>query len=111
MADDVQEKRPYEETVKSAGLFEDIEESKAKQASAPGADLESLADEIESGLPGEEGPSPLPRESGETPALQPSEPSIGELFSKLVKMAPKEKVRIEDHSIGSLFKKYFTKRG
>lgn len=108
MADDAQEKRPYEETVKSAGLFEEIEESTAKQESVPGASLESLAERIESESPGEEVRSAKPSRS-ETP--EPSEPSIGELFSQLVRMAPKEKVRIEDHSIGSLFKKYFTKRG
>lgn len=108
MADDNQEKRPYEETVKSAGLFEEIEESTAKQESVPGASLESLAEQMESEAPGAEGSSSQAFPS-ETP--EPSEPSIGELFSQLVRMAPKEKVRIEDHSIGSLFKKYFTKRG
>lgn len=108
MADDVQQKRPYEETVRSAGLFEDIEESKAGQKSAPEATLESLADEMESKFPGEGASSPQPSPAA-TP--EPSEPSIGELFSPLVKIAPKEKVRIENDSIGSLFRKYFTRRG
>ena len=40
-----------------------------------------------------------------------AEPSIGALFSKLVKMSPQEKIRIEKDSIGSLFKKYISKRG
>jgi hypothetical protein len=44
-------------------------------------------------------------------APEEKEPSIGELFSKLVKMSPPDKIRIEQDSIGSLFKKFITKRG
>jgi len=69
-------------------------------SSEQGMKAERLAE-----LPPEEA-SPV----GETAPGQ-KEPSIGELFSKLVKMSPPEKIRIEQNSIGSLFKKFITKRG
>ena len=55
--------------------------------------------------------SPKPTDSSPGTEGEGAEPSIGALFSKLVKMSPQEKIRIEKDSIGSLFKKYIGKRG
>ncbi len=91
--DNKQEKQPYEETVESAKLFEDIEQSRIKQAAEK---------------PSEQEGSKQPSSEEQDKA---AEPSIGELFSTLVRMSPEDKIRIESDSIGSLFKKYINKRG
>ena len=108
MAGDEQQKKPYDETMESAKLFEDIKQSKAKQASNTKGHLKAQPAKAAPQTSAErEGPDrPSPGEKGKA-----TEASIGELFSNLVKMSPQEKIRIEDHSIGSLFKKYLSKRG
>jgi hypothetical protein len=61
--------------------------------------------------PGAASQSSKPTDSSPGAKGEGAEPSIGALFSKLVKMSPQEKIRIEKDSIGSLFKKYISKRG
>ena len=121
--DGERENVPYEETLEAAKMLEEISESLGKQASSE----EKLADKsseglVEAGEKSEElrAASPPPgaaegaeatnrssssREASPGEKGEPEEPSIGELLSDLVKMLPPEKIRVEEGSIGSLFKK------
>lgn len=98
------EDRPYEETLHAARVFKEIARS-AGDKPAP-----SDVGKTDSRPSGPTVPTNQPEktESGTLPPgkEKPSEPSIGELFSKLVKTSPPGKIRIEEGSIGSLFKKY-----
>ncbi len=117
-----QESRPYDETLEAARSLDDIASSPRKQRptgdqkqhSHPQADKAASLPPEGSGkteppsaaaTPGQPAHSDLP------PSEEKKEPSIGELFSKLVRMSPQDKIRIEQDSIGSLFKKYISKRG
>ncbi|NQT84049.1 hypothetical protein HQ563_13570 [bacterium] len=106
--DGQRENEPYDETVEAAKMLEDIAQSSRKQSASP----EKKAHTLES-RPDRE-VKPHLRGGSKHPSLvgkeEPGEPSIGELFSGVVKMSPQEKVRIEEGSIGSLFKKYIEKR-
>ncbi len=122
--DGEQGNRPYEETLEAAKILEEVARSAGKKP-APSAKGKHPSET------GALGTAKLPDESSEERAQagersdvieagrapssgqkeQPGGVCIGELFSNLVKMSPQEKVRIEEGSIGSLFKKYIGKRG
>jgi hypothetical protein len=128
-----QESQPYDETLDAAKIFENISRSAAKKSRQSGNTQQTpeTKDEPEEDLTGEQKDAPNttvtpPGQAGgdkaasrpttsDRPLLdkkeQPTEQSVGELFSKLVRMSPEDKIRIEQDSIGSLFKKYITKRG
>ena len=108
--------KPYDETLESARIFEDITSSTGR----PPAQSKQgpYASERQTTPPGS-APPDRGRPASQPVAFdrpsssenqQPKQQSIGELFSKLVKTSPPEKIRIEEDSIGSLFKKYI-KRG
>ncbi len=103
--------RPYKETLEAAKIFQEI----ARPAPRPRADTQPKPGDAASGAsaapaaPTQAAPKPGP--PSPEAAKEAREPSIGELFSKLVKMSPPEKMRLEKDSVGSLFRKYITKRG
>jgi hypothetical protein len=119
-----QENRPYEETLEAAKILEEVARSagkkpspraKGKPASQTGAlRAAKLPDESseEGAQAGERtGGTEAGRALSPGQKEQPGGVRIGELFSNLVKMSPQEKIRVEEGSIGSLFKKYIGKRG
>ncbi len=111
--DPERENRPYEETLEAARLLEEMTRSAGKPPASPQNEPPPSKTETDRGAPlgaerpeGPEGAVPTP--GGKE---KPAERSIGELFSKLVKMSPPDKILVEKGSIGSLFKKYIGKRG
>jgi len=123
--------RPYDETLDAAKMLEEIAQFSGKQPAS--SEKEPHRSETEAGGEGElsedkssgagAASAPPSRTEGEGAANgssdsdptsaggkeEPGEPSIGELFFKLVKLSPEDKVRIEEGSIGALFKKYLQK--
>jgi len=131
-ADQNSQDRPYDETLEAARMFDEIARSEGKPqatpekekpapktaahpkpTSPPDTAAKSAQPQKDSASAGDRPAPPPPDQEQPSPAekTEPSEPSIGELFSKLVQMSPQEKIRIEKDSVGSLFKKYIAKRG
>jgi hypothetical protein len=134
--DEEPKKRPFDETLESARLFDEISKSAGKQPASLGRGQNASGTRGDGPIKSTKSISEKPAHAGEksgaeavssaeaeaakagsgsekaTPAAtrKPGEPSIGELFSGLVKMSPPDKIRLEKGSIGSLFEKHIGKR-
>ena len=106
----------FDETLDAAHLFDDISKETGEAEKAKEDILADEYDFVPDEVKEDQAPAPVPEPPAdesptfETSEQHPSTPAaddtIGKLFQNVVKHSPISKIRLEEDSIGALFKKY-----